>query len=413
MKHFVIALLFIFGAGVGTVSASVEQDLAKAETLWVPSAYRQDTSSALFLKGRRVTIDGYSDVGGFLPAKQGYLVAVFQRSQRDGDVVVRNPDVGWVAAFYLIDKKGKKIKQVGVVNRAADILVAKDAIYVESVGHDGFSEWVGYTPAGEEVSGPSGVTYATPLANGDWVVQRPAPERRRKDMMLYRERKDGGVEAIGRASLEAGRRAKLVHSVTGAVVNEPNYVDSVRTGYTMMASRESTTLSHDFANWRAWVIDLTANPDRRGWMDPAIKISFTLGTNDELSQKQAERLTKRIPLIKVGNKVYAASQYQERGFFAPQKYGLADLSLEKPARNMKELVELIKGGMNFARGLLGNNTGDVSAHNANDAYVITTPSTAYIAIADRKPENRVVFDLSTDTKEPLPEGLFMRYGITR
>lgn len=378
----------------------------------MPSTYRADQKNALYLKGRQVSVDGYTDVAGFLPAKRGHLVAVYQRSQRDGNVIVNTPDGGWVVGFYLIGKDGKKQKQVGSIDRAVDVIVAKDAIYVERLDRENNKSWVGYTPAGEEVAGPSGARFATPYANGDWAVERWTQNER---SVLYRDRKNGESDVVGEINHSSGRRFQFVHSIMGAVVNEPNYVDSVRTGLVLAVERESTTTGRDFAGWWALVIDLnkTANDVVRIY-DARVE-DYRLGDNMELDERRARTMTRRLPLIKIANKMYLGVQYQERGFAPALNYGLSDLTAKKPDKAMVKLFKVMDAGFNFFRGLLGRNGTDMSQHSQNEVYVIITPETIQVATADQKLEKsqRRVINLADFSESPFSAGTFSRYGMTR
>ena len=426
-------------AAVGTPQTLASVGMVPAKTIWVPGGYTQDGASKLYIGGKQFrTPEGFSNVKGFLPTEDGYLVAVFQPrvTQVRTDTVRGTPGLsltqemlarmtpeqqiaalqaqvklmqsapaaapsvtvesstgtGPGVVFYKVSPAGDILRVVGVVPGMSQVWVTRDAVYVSQEVGQGIFDVVGYTHDGTRVSGPQNVVYAVPGPSGEWYWGRLRTERDMRARDEYVTSKTGTV-----TQLMVGNLTRTL-ATTDYVQPEQIFIDlpplsaSVRTG---------TVMYYAF-NGDAGALYVTTVADRK---------TIMVGRQRDIDNLHS--LASRSVLFGSPKAaMYAGQAYHRK--FKESGANIYVMSADTPLQNHYALYNLMGGAVNFSRMIIGsNNKGEFTMSQDVDLFGVITPATTVGINARHVAEGHRGFDLVN--KRPVSpaelSGFIREYGL--
>lgn len=296
--------------------------------------------------------------------------------------------------FYAVDGNGQVKSLIRSVNTDAEkVLVTESALYVSQPA----SRWneavplhsyTGVDAKQAVVNGPQDVIYGTPTADGSWFVTRPIKGERPSVVYSayvyyhYKWRPDGNLELLRKDSDKYTSLNEFINT-TGIFIDSPNLADSIRVGYVMYAHGETqTALAPDLLNFVITPYSFVEPLPKRTQIDcfglcnhevsllghHPIRATSKLGSDSSTSKATAgaREAAGRAALFRLNGKTTLATQQDG-------KNGLYYELVSLPSREISYGYQLMGGGVNFVRALVGSNGNDLSFHRRNDVFAIYTP----------------------------------------
>ena len=276
----------------GSSTRLADLGIATPRTLFIPGRFADTGVGSMWLNGRKVVFpQGPQDVIGFVPAADGYIVALFDphggavvsevqaadsvsmppmidpdllrkmtpeqqvrimeamakmQGAPRGTATVSTTAQGAQAVFYRIDAVGKNPRRLGTVAVIdAGVAVSDKAIFVgQRAGAVNrfitLKNYVGFDASGRSAEGPQDVLFASPAPrNGEWFVQKLTDHGRAERDGVYtyslaRWKPSGELETLRKSSIQYNDRAVFVNSQAIFADMSP-LSDSFRTGTVMFA----------------------------------------------------------------------------------------------------------------------------------------------------------------------------------
>lgn len=388
-----------------------EAGMAGATTLWIPARYRHDQRSALFIQGKQFSVPGgFSDVAGFLPTEQGYLVAVYQTAQPIEVSLVPATAGGVSVVFYTVTSDGEVISTLGTIPDARHVVVGKNGVFVAQGAGRGTLSYAGYDRNGKSVTGPQGVRFASPALDDGWYVQKVVAEKpNHVETVIMHYGADGSAKVLVEDSIHEDEYNRFANT-TAVFIDQPPLADSARTGYVARLYRENSTMSRDFREIRACMTNLASTVRYLG--DWCVHV----GNARSISLEVAADLALRMAVFGDNSAALAGSQLKPKGF-GPATYGTINLSAAKPRSTEKAVFQIAGAGANVARSLFGGNTSTLTANSPNDAYGIITPKGNILVLANEhtldKPREAINLSSGNRLAPEDVKGFLYQFGVTR
>ncbi len=389
----------------------LEAGMADATTVWVPARYRAEQSNALFIQGRQFSAPGgYSDVAGFLPTEQGYLVAVYQTAQPIEVSLIPATGGSISVVFYAVSKGGEIVSTLGTIPNAVHVVVGKNGVFVaQSTARDTLS-YAGYDLEGQNVTGPQGVRFASPALDGGWYVQKVVTENTNHvETVIMHYSADGSAKVLVKDRIHNTEYNRFVNT-TAVFIDQPPLADSARTGYVARLQRQSSTMTRDFRRLRACLTNLASTERYIG--DWCVHLGESVG----MGLTTAIDLTLRLMVFGDSTSTLASSQLDPKGFGAAT-YGTVNLNAAKPRSTEKEVFRIAGATANTLRSIFGGNTSVLTANSHNDAYGFITPKGNILVLANEhvkdKPRQAVNLSSGNRLDSEDVQGFLYQFGITR